>query len=313
MFALKSGQDGRAGAVVRSVSGWASASEGFVLPRWLRRPVRMFARLGEGDLTPPRFAASMATALLLSASGLYGAYLGGHMPAFVQGVTARTGFAVDQVRIFGHRETSEIDILERLELDGWTSLVGMDAGAARARIAELPWVESAAVRKIYPDELEVRIVERKPFAIWQHGSELSLVETDGRVIAPFTSSRHAALPLVIGYGAPQQAEAFIAKVKGFPEIAGRVKGYIRVAERRWDLRMENGVTVKLPESGEDAALAALAKLDAQDGILSRDIAAVDMRLNDRLVIQLTPEAAETRQASLDGKAKAAKAKSGKKI
>ncbi len=74
------------------------------------------------------------------------------------------GFAVDQVRVSGNKETSEIDILERLDLDGWTSLVGFDAEAARARITGLPWVKVAAVRKIYPDALEVRIEEREPFA-----------------------------------------------------------------------------------------------------------------------------------------------------
>lgn len=304
MFALRSGRTGSAGA--------GGQAAGFVLPRWLRRPARLLTRLGQGEFVPPPLAATMASAVLFAATGIYGAHVGGHMPAFVQGVTARTGFAVDQVRINGHRETSEIDILERLELDGWTSLIGFNADEARSRIAGLPWVEAASVRKIYPDAIEIRITERQPFAIWQHGSELSLVEANGRVIVPFSGSRHAALPLVIGYGAAEGAATFVAKVRQHPEIAARVKGYIRVAERRWDLRLENGVTVKLPEAGEDAALAMLTEMDKANAILSRDIAAVDMRLGDRLVIQLTPEAAERRIAELEGKAKTVKAKAGKK-
>ncbi len=92
-----------------------------------------------------------------------------------------------------------------------------------------------------------------------------------------------------------------------------MKGYIRVAERRWDLRLENGITVKLPELNEDKAIAELMRLDRENGILSRDLAAVDMRLNDRLVLQLTPEAALRRTAALTEQAKAAKRKPGKSI
>ncbi len=86
-----------------------------------------------------------------------------------QAVTGRLGFAIDEVRVSGNTRTSEIDILQSLDLDGWTSLIGFDAEAARDRIAALPWVEVASVRKVYPDELEVKIQERAAFAIWQQG------------------------------------------------------------------------------------------------------------------------------------------------
>ena len=313
MFALKSGQGRRAGALRSGILGMSFSPEHFVLPRWLRKPVRVFARLGSGDYSPPPFAATIATATFLSLSTLYGAYLGGHIPTFLQAMTARTGFAVDQVRVSGHHEISEIDILERLDLDGWTSLVGFNADQARERISQLPWVKEASVRKVYPDTLEVRIEERQPFAIWQHGSQLTVVERNGSVIVPFGGGRHSVLPLVIGYGAADHGAGFVDKIKQFPELASRVKGYIRVAERRWDLRLENGITIKLPEKGEDEAIADVLKMDREDGLLSRDIASVDMRLADRIVVQLTPDAAVRREATLKELAKANKRKPGQKI
>ena len=303
MFALRLGQGGRAGAARGMPLGRPLRAGGFVLPRLLRRPARLLGRVNEGEFTPPPFAATVATAMLLAASGLYGAYIGGHFPALVQATTARTGFAVDQIRVSGYHETSEIDILDRLELDGWTSLIGFDAEKARERIAALPWVRSAAVRKVYPDEMEVEIEERKPFAIWQHGRDLTIVERSGNAIVPFSDSRQATLPLVIGLGAPEKAAGFLEKIKSYPELASRIKGYIRVGERRWDLRLENGVTIKLPENGEFEAIETILAMDKESGVLSRDIAAVDMRLNDRLVIQLTPEAALRRNAALEEKSK----------
>lgn len=313
MFALKSGQGGQAGGPRAGLFGLSFSPENFVLPRFLRRPARFVTRLFDGEYQPPRYAGVVATAVFLSSSVLYGAWLGGQIPVAAQAVTARFGFAVDQVRVSGNRETSEIDILERLDLDGWTSLIGFDAEAARERIAGLPWVKVAAVRKVYPDELEVRIEEREPFAIWQHGRQLAIIERDGRVITPFDGGRHAVLPLVIGYGAAERGAGFVAKIRQHPELAARVKGFILVAERRWDLRLENGITIRLPEAGEDAAIAEVLRLDREDGLLSRDIAAVDLRLEDRLVIRLTPEAMERRATLLAEQEKAAKKKPGKSI
>lgn len=289
-----------------AAAGWSLLADRLVLPRWLRRPVRSLARLFSGDYHPPRFAATAATAALFSLTGLYGAYLGGQLPAFAQAVTSRTGFAVDTIRVSGQKEISEIDVMQELGLDGWTSLIGFDAEAARQRIAGLPWVKVASVRKVYPDTIEVKVEERAPFAIWQHGSQLSIVERTGNVIAPFNGGRHVVLPLVIGYGAAERGADFVEKIRRYPELASRVKAYIRVAERRWDLRLENGITIKLPESGEDAAIASVLQMDRESGLLSRDIAAVDMRIDDRVVVQLTPEAQLRREAALKEQAKARK-------
>jgi cell division protein FtsQ len=292
LFALKGGLAGQAGRAVAPGIG------GFVLPKALRRPVRHLGRWFAGDVEIPRHATSILVAGFLGVSAIYGAILGGHLPQVVQSVSARTGFAIEAVRVTGNVETSEIDILEKLGLDGWTSLVGFDAEEARLRVAELPWVSEASVRKVYPSTVEIIIAERKAAAIWQNGRELSLVDAEGRVIAPFRKERHATLPLVIGLGAATGAQAFLAKVARHPELAPRVTAYIRVAERRWDLRLESGITVKLPANDEERALADLVELERTQGILGRDIAQVDMRFDDRLVIRLTPEAAMKRDATL---------------
>jgi len=313
VFAVRSGYGREVRGAKSGVFGLSLSAEHFVLPRLLRKPVRILARFGRGEFTPPPYAATMLTASFLAASSLYGAYLGGHMPAMVQGVTARSGFAVDQIKVSGNRETSEIDILDKLELDGWTSLVGFNPESARERIVSLPWVREAAVRKVYPNTIEVRVDERDAFAIWQHGSQLSVIEKDGAVIAPYVGGRQAMLPLVVGLGAAEGAAAFVAKVQAYPELASRVRGYIRVGERRWDMRLDNGITVKLPETQVEAALADLVALDKSDALLTRDIAAVDMRFTDRLVVQLTPEAMERRQDELKAKPKVVKAATGKRI
>lgn len=313
MSALNRGQGRKGGAAGLRLFGLTFDAEHFVLPRFLRWPVRVLGRLFAGHFTPPRYGMSIASGLLIGAGVVYGAVLGGHVPGYVKAATSRTGFAVDRINITGNKQTSEIDILDRLGLDGWTSMIGFDADQARVAVAELPWVKTASVRKTYPNSIDIDIVEREPFAIWQHGSQLALIERSGNSITPFVGGGQPALPLVIGFGAAEKAADFVDKIKGVPELSSRVKAYIRVAERRWDLRLENGITVKLPETGVDAALAEVLRLDREQGLLSRDIASVDMRIEDRLVIQLTPEAVTRREAALKEEAKAAKKEAGKSI
>jgi cell division protein FtsQ len=293
--------------------GRAGGSAGtYVLSRLLRGPTRFAGRLLRGDVVFPRFSATIASAVLFAATGAYGAYLGGQWPEVVQAITSRTGFAIDNVHVVGNRQTSEIDVIGALGLDGWTSQIGFSAAAARDKILALPWVEAASVHKIYPGTVEIAIKEKAPYAIWQHGDELTLVQKDGGVIAPFSGGRFASLPLVVGAGAASGAAAIVAKVDKFANLAGRVKGYVRVGGRRWDITFDNGVTVKLPEDGEDQAIADLARMDREHSLLSRDIVAVDMRLDNRLFVQLTPEAAKAREVALKERAKQAK-KSGRDI
>lgn len=279
-----------------------------VLPRVLRRPARALGRVFAGDVEVSRFAAPAMALGLLAATGLYGAWQGGHVPSLVQAVTARSGFAVSQLHITGNRDTSEIDIVEAIGLDGHTSLVGFDAAEARERVKELPWVQQATLRKVYPDAIEIDLVERRPFAVWQNEGALTVIERSGAPIAPFAGTRHARLPLVVGKGAAEAASAFVAKVARQPALAARVSGYVLVGERRWDLQVDGRVKVMLPEIGAEAAIAELARLDAEDALLSADVTEIDMRLPDRLTVRLSPEAASARAEAVKERLKAMKAR-----
>jgi cell division protein FtsQ len=95
--------------------------------------------------------------------------VGGHTASVTQALTSGVGFALEDVQVSGNVETSDIDILQQLGLDGSTSVVAIDAHAARDKLMELPWVTDAHVQKIYPRGLMVQLVERKAAGIWQHG------------------------------------------------------------------------------------------------------------------------------------------------
>lgn len=274
-----------------------------VLPRPLRRAVRFLVSLGTGRIHIPAHTGTISALAFLAATGLYGMSLGGHTETVAQAATTAAGFAIEDVKVSGNSETSEIEIFELLGLDGTTSLVALDVDAARRKIVKLPWVESVEVRKIYPKTIEVKLKERQAYAIWQHGQELSLIERNGSVIAPLRDNKFSTLPLVVGRDAESAAASLEGEFSKWPDITSRVKAYVWVSGRRWDLHMDNGVVVKLPSDDVDQALSRLSKFNKEQDLLARDIAAVDLRLVDRTAIQLTPEAMARRQVVLDQRTK----------
>jgi cell division protein FtsQ len=287
---------------MRKRSGFGLAEAGVssvrVLPGFLRRPARFFERLTNGSLEVPRHFGVIFTAAFLSATGVYGMVLGGHSPLVVKEATSRIGFAVGQIKVTGHVETSEIDVLEQLDLDGATSLIGFDSEAARQRVLKMPWVATARVTKLYPDGVSVELTEKLPFAIWQRGDLLSLVEENGGEIVSFSDEKYLELPLVIGDSANLKAHEIVSMMSAFPDLSDRVKAYAYIGGRRWDLQMKDGVTVQLPEKNTEAALETVARLEGEQALLGKDIEVVDLRIDDRMVVRLTAEAQSVRDATV---------------
>jgi cell division protein FtsQ len=284
---------------VRSVRQWfvrgADAGERRVLPRPLRWPVRILSRM---EWRTPRHLGLKALGALFLVTAIAGMVVGGHTRAVTSAITAASGLAIEKVKITGQSETSEVDVLDRLEIGEAPSLFTFDLDAARARVEELPWVAQATLRKLYPDTLEVAVIERLPYALWQHGDTVSLVDPQGAVISDYVGERYTNLPLVVGEGANVRVDEFLNLILAHPSLLPRVRAGVLVSDRRWNIVLAEAVEIMLPEKDPAAALDRLADLDARSRLLSRDIAAVDLRLPDRFVVRLSEEGVQAREAML---------------
>jgi cell division protein FtsQ len=286
--------------------------ERLILPRPLRRMARFLGALFTGRVYIPRHTGTVSALVFFAAVGGYGMSLGGHTEFVAQSATSAAGFAVEDLKVSGNSQTSEIEIFQVLGLDGSTSLISLDVEEVRKRLAVMPWVSDVEVQKVYPKTVEVRLTEREPFGIWQHGTELAVIEKSGSVIAPLRDNKFAQLPLFVGRDAETAAAPFFDELQSWPEIRNRVRAYVRIAGRRWDLHLDNGIIVKLPEDNLSKALYRLSRLDGDQQVLSRDIAAVDMRLPDRTTVRLTEGAKERREEALAARTKALKAAAGQR-
>jgi cell division protein FtsQ len=211
------------------------------------------------------------------------------------------------VQITGQSETSEIDVLGQLELGDYPSLVTFDVDAAKSRIEAMPWVKEARIKKLYPDTLQIAITERAPFGIWQHaGGIVSLIDKDGKVIIDDVGERYSRLPFVVGDGAETRVAEYAELVDGVPELKNRIHAGVLISNRRWNVVLDNGVELLLPEKDPGSALVAVAALDTQSNLLSRDISAVDLRSPDKLLVRLSDTGEKARKEVLDERAKLAK-------
>ena len=137
-----------------------------------------------------------------------------------------------------------------------------------------------------PDTVRVEIRERQPFALWQHNKRLHVIDRSGVVITAERLGRFGALPLVVGRGADDRAAEIVDLLAAEGAIAARVAAAMLVGERRWNLRFDNGVEVRLPELESALALRRLDALQTSHAILDRKLRAIDLRLPDRLIVQL---------------------------
>lgn len=214
-----------------------------------------------------------------------------------RGVLAATGSAglkVREILVEGRVETPARHVLAVLDVKRGSPILGFDPAQARAELERLAWVKEASVERRLPDMIFVRIVERRPLALWQHSARLSVIDHDGREIKDADLAKFAKLPMVVGDDAPKYAAQLLALLALEPDLEKRVAAAIRVGSRRWSLRMDAGdgitVDVHLPEENAGAAWSRLAEIERANKLLDRNVSVIDMRNPDRLIVRAVREA-----------------------
>jgi cell division protein FtsQ len=253
------------------------------------------------DRWMPSGAGFAAAGAVIAASIAYGAVKGDHVPTILtamkdarDGVANAAGFRIVSVALAGNSHVSREEVLAGAGVTGTSSLVFLDVVEARERLKTNPWIADATVLKLYPGELQIGIKEREAFALWQKDRLVSVIADDGTVLEPYVAPGLVRLPLVVGSGAQTRAKDFLTLLDRYSEIRDLVRASVLVGERRWNLRLTNGLDVLLPEYGIAEALERLVVLDRDKKLITRDIVAIDLRLADRVTVRLSEGAAQAR-------------------
>lgn len=247
-------------------------------PFWRRRLVRaapllvVLLGLAAWGLTGPRWQAGREVAAEIRRE-----------------VEARPEFQVTGMAIDGAEPALAKAIRRATPVDFPTSSFDLDLPAMRAAIESLDAVERARLAVRDGGILEVEVAARVPAAIWRDGRDLTLLDEGGHKVAPLARrSDRDDLPLLAGPEADRATAEALALLAASGPLRDRIWGLERVGARRWDLILEGGRRVHLPETDALAAMGWLTRADTDHGLLGRRIVAVDLRVPARPTVRLAP-------------------------
>ena len=202
----------------------------------------------------------------------------------------RPEFMVKLLAVEGASPSLDAAIRQVADIKLPQSSFDLDIEAARARVATLDAVAEVDLR-VKSNALLIKITEREPVLIWRRDENLELLDATGRRVALMTErADRADLPLIAGEGANHAAAEALQIVRAAGPLLPRLRGLVRMGERRWDLVLDRNQRVMLPADQPMKALDRLIALDQAENLLERDILTVDLRNKERPVLRLAPYA-----------------------
>lgn len=215
-------------------------------------------------------------------------------------VSKDLGFTVQEILVMGRGQTTRRELLDAVQAERGAPILTLDLDAAKQRLEALPWIRSATIERMLPNTVFITVAERTPFALWQNKGQFALIDSEGKVIIKEGIERFADLFQVVGDDAPAHAATLLTMLATQPELLTEAKAAVRVGGRRWNILMNNGINVHLPEDNAETAWARLAEYERTHQVLDRDIKVLDLRIPDRLIVRRstkseTPEASPGRE------------------
>jgi len=258
------------------------------IQRWMLTPgIRMGLRVG------------LPVCVMLTAAGGYLAsetrrdHLVGLYTEARAAFETRPEFMVNVMAIDGAGESVAADVREVTSLDLPLSSFDLDLSAIRDLIVGLDPVKTASVRIRPGGILQVDVVEREPAIVWRSRDGLALLDETGAFVAELGQrSLHPDLPLIAGRGADRRAVEALRLFAAARPLGERLRGIVRVGERRWDVVLDRGQRIQLPVERPVAALERVIAVSEVKDLLERDVAVVDLRLPTRLTVRMNAPAVE---------------------
>ena len=210
------------------------------------------------------------------------------VPKYQVSISGAVGLVVDEVLVNGRQNTTKSSLLEALNVKLGEPILGLDLDDIQSRVAALPWVKTVQIQRQLPDKVVINLEERRPTGRWQRNGRLTLIDEDGVTIRKLSGDLFQHLPIIIGNDAPAKVKQVLPILKKEPELFRRVKALTFIGGRRWNVRVDDKIDIKLPEKQIDKAWSHLATIEKGHKVLNDDVIAVDMRIIDQFIIKLTP-------------------------
>jgi cell division protein FtsQ len=193
-------------------------------------------------------------------------------------------FLIKEIEFDGNEKVSDIILLKASGIKYKTNILSYDLLDVKNKLEYISWIKSAIVQRKLPHKIYIRVAERIPIAILQSRHSLHLIDSEGIILANDGIGEFGKLPIVAGEGAAKEAAQLLQCLNKFPKIKNQLVFAVRIGKRRWDIKINRGISVKLPEKGLMQALGILDEISDTNGFFNEDISVLDLRMLDRIAI-----------------------------
>ncbi|PCJ98534.1 MAG: cell division protein FtsQ [Zetaproteobacteria bacterium] len=201
-------------------------------------------------------------------------------------IAGDAGYRVENIMVEGRKYSDPDVLLALINIAQGDSIFLFNPDEAKAQIEKIGWVKSARVERRLPDTIYIKLQERRPLALWQNGEALSLIDSEGTLLTQDNLGRFKDLLMIRGKGAPEKAQELLSLLAAEQALESLLDHADLVDGRRWDLYLNDGKRIKLPENDIGLAMRNMMLRHEQDNILGKDsITVIDARYQGRLIIR----------------------------
>lgn len=128
-----------------------------------------------------------------------------------------------EVTIEGCQKTSEKNILSMTQLDRQPNVLSINLTKLKSEVEAHPWIGRAEIRRIFPDRVSIRIIERQPVAIILL-DRLYYIDGQGVIFARVPKGHQIDHPVLTGLdrddfkAQPDEAWGFVSKALGLVRL-----------------------------------------------------------------------------------------------
>lgn len=241
------------------------------------------------------FISIIAVGIWFYRSSQPGAYLNAlanEQKAALWELTAKTGLTLQHIYVEGKHHTPNNILIAALGVKFEQPILAIPLRQVKEQLEQIDWVKYATVERELPNTLHVKIRERKPLAIWQKAGKLYLVDDEGVKIEEGDLKDFSNLLVLIGDDAPLYARTLLDIIKEDPELYSQITLAVRIGERRWNIRFASGLEVKMPEDNPQEAWHYIIKLYHEKKLFNASITLIDLRIADKLYMNMVPDPAK---------------------
>ncbi|WAH54068.1 cell division protein FtsQ [Pseudescherichia vulneris] len=196
--------------------------------------------------------------------------------------------------VTGERHYTRNDDIRQsiLALGAPGTFMTQDVNIIQSQIERLPWIKQASVRKQWPDELKIHLVEYVPIARW---NDQHMMDADGNSFSvPTDRAKEQNLPLLFG---PEGSESEVLQgYRDMGQVLAKDKFTLKeaamTARRSWQLTLNNGIKLNLGREDTMKRLSRFVELypvlQQQAQTDGKEISYVDLRYDSGAAVGWKP-------------------------